>query len=276
MDRFILNRRLRRGQVVGTSVLLAAATILAALTVVAAGSAASAAACSFCGKNLVLNPGAESGKGLTATGTNGAVPHWTSTEGPVRRGRLYRLRCRLVLGELEGPCGQGQELLLRWHDDSCDLGEGEHRQPDDQAPRERCRTQGDAQRLARELRLEYRQRSRDVHRRVGEDACGNQDRAGLDARRRRHGASLAHGHRSGGSDRRDRDDHVHRPRELQPGGRRRHLAGAYLSYQAGRRAGQSEPARASASPSSITRPAARSASSSGPSSAVRSRASVRS
>ena len=46
------------------------------------------------------------------------------------------------------------------------------------------RTQGDARRLARELRLEYRQRSCDVHRRIGEDADGDPDRAGLDARRR--------------------------------------------------------------------------------------------
>ena len=138
---------------------------------------------------------------------------------PVRRGRLYGLRRRLVLRNLEGAYGQGQELLLRRHDAGCNLGEGEHRQPDDQAPRGRRRTQGDAQRLARELRLEYRQRPRNVHRRFWEGAHGDQDRAGLDARRRRHGAPLPHGHRPGGSRRRDRDDHVHRPRELQPGGR---------------------------------------------------------
>ena len=33
--------------------------------------------------------------------------------GPVRGRRLHRLRCRLVLGEVEGPEDEGQELLLR-------------------------------------------------------------------------------------------------------------------------------------------------------------------
>ena len=36
-----------------------------ALALVAVGSSARSTACSFCGKNLVQNPGAESGKGQT-------------------------------------------------------------------------------------------------------------------------------------------------------------------------------------------------------------------
>jgi len=62
-------------------VLFAALGLLAALAVATSGSAASAAGCSFCGKNLILNSGAEAGKGLTATGTEGAVPGWTNTAG---------------------------------------------------------------------------------------------------------------------------------------------------------------------------------------------------
>jgi hypothetical protein len=64
-----------------TPALLAAVTVLAALAIAPASWAAPAGACSFCGKNLVLNPGAELGKGLTAVGANGAVPHWTNSAG---------------------------------------------------------------------------------------------------------------------------------------------------------------------------------------------------
>jgi hypothetical protein len=62
-------------------VLLAALGLLAALTVAASGSAAPTVGCSFCGKNLLVNPGAEAGKGLTATSTEGAVPDWTNAAG---------------------------------------------------------------------------------------------------------------------------------------------------------------------------------------------------
>ena len=52
-----------------------------ALALVAVGSSARSAACSFCGKNLVKNPGAESGKGQNAWNESGAVPGWTKTTG---------------------------------------------------------------------------------------------------------------------------------------------------------------------------------------------------
>jgi hypothetical protein len=57
------------------------ATLLAILAFAAAGSSAQAASCSFCGKNLVKNPGAEGGRGQNATGEVGAVPDWTNTSG---------------------------------------------------------------------------------------------------------------------------------------------------------------------------------------------------
>lgn len=57
-----------------------AAACAAALAVVGAGSSATAA-CGFCGKNLIKNPGAEAGRGQNAAGESGNVPHWTSTEG---------------------------------------------------------------------------------------------------------------------------------------------------------------------------------------------------
>jgi hypothetical protein len=81
MERFTFNQRPIRGNAVRTSVLLTAAAVLMALAAAAASSAAPRAACAACGKNLLQNPGAESGKGLTAPGENGAVPDWTNTEG---------------------------------------------------------------------------------------------------------------------------------------------------------------------------------------------------
>jgi hypothetical protein len=59
---------------------LAVVACLAALATVGTG-AASTSACSFCGKNLILNPGADSGRGVTSVNAYGAVPHWVNTEG---------------------------------------------------------------------------------------------------------------------------------------------------------------------------------------------------
>jgi hypothetical protein len=76
MDRKTFDRW--RGGLVAA--VIAAATVAAALTVASAAFAAPTA-CSFCGKNLILNSGAESGAGLTSPGTSGTVPHWTNVEG---------------------------------------------------------------------------------------------------------------------------------------------------------------------------------------------------
>ncbi len=42
---------------------------------------AAPAACGICGKNLIKNPGAEAGAGITAVGAFGAVPGWTNEGG---------------------------------------------------------------------------------------------------------------------------------------------------------------------------------------------------
>ena len=52
-----------------------------ALASAAIGSSARSVACSFCGKNLIKNPGADNGRGQNATGESGAVPDWTKTAG---------------------------------------------------------------------------------------------------------------------------------------------------------------------------------------------------
>jgi hypothetical protein len=54
---------------------------LVATALATAASAAPGAACGFCGKNLIKNPGAEAGAGITAVGAYGAVPGWTNEAG---------------------------------------------------------------------------------------------------------------------------------------------------------------------------------------------------
>jgi hypothetical protein len=58
---------------------IASALVAAALAIPAV--AAPSAACAVCGKNLIKNPGAEAGAGVTAVGAFGAVPGWTNVAG---------------------------------------------------------------------------------------------------------------------------------------------------------------------------------------------------
>jgi hypothetical protein len=67
------NRRRRLAGSVAAA-LLAAATFLATAT-------AGTAACGICGKNLIKNPGADAGLGITAVNASGAVPGWTNAAG---------------------------------------------------------------------------------------------------------------------------------------------------------------------------------------------------
>lgn len=64
---------------VGTTV--AAALALVAAVLATAATAAPGATCGLCGKNLIKNPGAEAGAGITAVGAYGAVPGWTNEAG---------------------------------------------------------------------------------------------------------------------------------------------------------------------------------------------------
>jgi hypothetical protein len=59
-----------------TAVLSAAVAVTLALSMTAA-----AAGCPVCGKNLIKNPGADAGLGVTAVGASGLVPGWTITAG---------------------------------------------------------------------------------------------------------------------------------------------------------------------------------------------------
>ena len=60
-----------------TSVLSAAVAVTLALSM----TAGAAGGCPVCGKNLIKNPGAELGRGVTAVGAFGSVPGWTIAGG---------------------------------------------------------------------------------------------------------------------------------------------------------------------------------------------------
>jgi hypothetical protein len=112
MDRTTFNRSHGRGQRNRASALIAFATILAALALVPAGSATRTAGCSFCGKNLILNPGAEGGKGLTATGTSGAVPHWTNEAGQFGAAAYTGFGVGWFSASSKGPADKGKNYFF--------------------------------------------------------------------------------------------------------------------------------------------------------------------
>jgi hypothetical protein len=61
--------------------LLVAVGAVAALALALALTATAAQRCGICGKNLIKNPGAELGRGVTVVGAFGAVPGWTIEAG---------------------------------------------------------------------------------------------------------------------------------------------------------------------------------------------------
>lgn len=72
------NRTFIHPRTLGCLVLVVAGAMLAT-TASAAPSASKA--CGLCGKNLIKNPGADAGAGITAVGAFGAVPGWTNEAG---------------------------------------------------------------------------------------------------------------------------------------------------------------------------------------------------
>jgi hypothetical protein len=64
-----------------SSMLVAAIALALAMTAPAATTAPAQAKCGICGKNLIKNPGAESGRGVNVVGAFGAVPGWTIEAG---------------------------------------------------------------------------------------------------------------------------------------------------------------------------------------------------
>lgn len=102
----------RKGGRAWKPVCLAAVAAVVGLSLTAGGLGAPAAACSFCGKNLVRNAGAELGKGLTSAGANGAVPGWTSTAGQFGAAAYVGFGVGWFSASSQGPKDRGKNYFF--------------------------------------------------------------------------------------------------------------------------------------------------------------------
>ena len=164
--------------------LLVAFAILGAAAIVVASAITATDACGICGKNLIKNPGADAGLGITSVDASGAVPGWTieagqfgaaewrsRTAGSRRRSRAPKKGKNYFFGGTT-PDGDRRACVDRQADHHAGCGRG--------------RQESDAQRLARELRQEHCAGARRVRRRDGKSAAQDQDRSGHDDLGHRH------------------------------------------------------------------------------------------
>ena len=84
----------------------------AALTVATAASSQPSAKCTFCGKNLIKNPGAEAGLGQTAAGAFGSVPSWTITAGQFGAAAYTGFGVGWFSATSKGPKGKGKNYFF--------------------------------------------------------------------------------------------------------------------------------------------------------------------
>jgi hypothetical protein len=67
--------------------------------------------CGICGKNLITNPGAESGRGVIAVGAFGAVPGWTLVDGQFGAAS-YTFRNGWFSAKTKGPAKRGRNYFF--------------------------------------------------------------------------------------------------------------------------------------------------------------------
>ena len=93
-----------------TLIAVCAGAALAALAFT--GIAMPAPSCTFCGKNLIKNPGAEAGKGLNAANETGAVPGWTNTAGQFSAGLWTGFGIGWFSAASKGPTDRGRNYFF--------------------------------------------------------------------------------------------------------------------------------------------------------------------
>ena len=81
MNRFKSTASHRRSTTIGGQLARALAAAILTAAVVTATAVSGTTACGICGKNLIKNPGADAGLGITAVDAFGAVPGWTNEAG---------------------------------------------------------------------------------------------------------------------------------------------------------------------------------------------------
>ena len=87
-----------------------ALALLSASTILATASAGTTA-CAFCGKNLIKNPSAEGGAGITAVDASGIVPGWTNEAGQFGAAS-YAFPNGWFSARSKGPKGKGKNYFF--------------------------------------------------------------------------------------------------------------------------------------------------------------------
>jgi hypothetical protein len=82
------------------------------LALAAAAYSQPSARCTFCGKNLIKNPGAEAGLGLTQPGAFGSVPGWTVTAGQFGAAAYTGFGIGWFNTTSKGPKGKGKNYFF--------------------------------------------------------------------------------------------------------------------------------------------------------------------
>ena len=204
------------------------ATALGALAL-AGGSFARPAACSFCGKNLIKNPGAEGGRGQNAPGETGNVPGWTNTAGAFGAAAYTGFGVGWFNATSQGPKNRGKNYFFGGTSTAATgakatIGTQTIKLPAAAAGHKATLSGwlGNYSSNTSQVRAEFMDASGKVLAavRIGPDTTIGGSNMAF---RTRHGTVPKDA--VSVSDRR----HVHRSRELQPGGSRRPLAGALVS-----------------------------------------------
>lgn len=91
--------------------LLLTVALIGALAAALAVTAPAAKGCPVCGKNLIKNPGAEAGRGVTAVGAFGGVPGWT-IEGGQFGAASYAFPNGWFSARSQGPKNRGKNYFF--------------------------------------------------------------------------------------------------------------------------------------------------------------------
>ena len=186
MNRFKPTASHRRTTTIGGQLARALAAAILTAAVVTATAVSGTTACGICGKNLIKNPGAEAGLGITAVDAFGAVPGWTNEAGQFGAAS-YTFPNGWFSKNSKGSPKRGKNYFFGGTTPNGRRGQGDDREADDQASCSRGRSQGDAQRLARQLReTELRAGASAVRGRRRQGAQRGQDRPGHDDLGHRH------------------------------------------------------------------------------------------
>src|SRR6478672_7878580 len=156
--------------------LIAVCAVAALAALAFTGIAMPAPSCTFCGKNLINNPGAEAGKGLNAANETGAVPGWTNTAGQFSAGLWTGFGIGWFSAASKGPADRGRNYFFGGTTPAATGAKATIGTQTIKAPAGAAGHKATPERLARQLRLRHGTGTGAVHGRGGEGARDGPDR----------------------------------------------------------------------------------------------------